>query len=662
MSERFDFGGEIVWNPTPDHIENANLTAFMRQHDIPDFETLMRRSTEDVPWFTDAVLKYLDIDFYEPYSEVANFDKGIQWAQWCVGAKMNIVHNCVDKYIGTPTEHAAAFLWEGEEGESRTITYGELYRQTNQAANALRALGLGKGDAVGIYMPMIPEIVPALLAIAKIGGIILPLFSGYGVSAVSTRLVDADAKALFTADGVFRRGKPVDMKSVADQAVDLSPTVQHVIVVNRIGLDLDLPALEGHGLRVVAGRDHWWHELVDAQSTEAETEITDAEDTLMVIYTSGTTGRPKGAVHTHCGFPLKGAQDMAFGTDLKKDDVLYWMSDMGWMMGPWLVFGALVLGGTFFIYDGAPDYPEPDRLWEMVEKHKITTLGISPTLVRALIPKGDEHWQKHDLSSLRFFASTGEPWNPDPWMWLFEKVGGGKVPIINYSGGTEISGGIVMGNPILPLKACAFSAPCPGMAVDVVNEKGESVTDEVGELIIRAPWIGMTRGFWKDPQRYIETYWSQWKDVWVHGDFAAKDSDGLWYILGRSDDTIKVAGKRLGPAEVESILVDHESVIEAAAIGVPHPVKGSVVVVFVVAGAGVDPNDELRSALRGMVANAMGKPLAPQKILFISDLPKTRNGKVMRRMIRSAYLGLELGDTSALVNGTVLEEIREMQR
>ena len=651
MSETFDFGGEIVWRPTPDHIEKAHLTAFMRQHNIPDFDVLMRRSTEDVSWFTDAVLKYLEIEFYKPYTQVADFSKGIQWAEWCVGGQMNIVHNCVDKRIGTPEEENPAFIWESEEGKNGTLSYGELHRQVNQAANALRSLGLGKGDAVGIYRPMIPEIVVALLAIAKIGGIILPLFSGYGVSAVTTRLVDADAKALFTADGVFRRGKPVDMKSVADQAADLTPTLKHMIVVNRIGLDLNL----------VAGRDHWWDDLVDSQPTKARAEVTDAEDTLMIIYTSGTTGRPKGAVQTHCGFPIKAAQDMAFGTDLHQGETLYWMSDMGWMMGPWLVLGALILGSTFFIYDGAPDFPAPDRLWEMVEKHKIATLGISPTLVRALIPKGDEHWQKHDLSSLRFFASTGEPWNPDPWMWLFEKVGSGNVPIINYSGGTEISGGIVMGNPILPLKACAFSAPCPGIAADVVDEKGESVTDKVGELVIRTPWIGMTRGFWKDPERYIESYWSQWKDVWVHGDFAAKDSDGLWYILGRSDDTIKVAGKRLGPAEVESILVEHESVIESAAIGVPHPVKGSAVVVFAVLGAGVVANDELKSELRNMVATAMGKPLSPQEILFISDLPKTRNGKVMRRMIRSAYLGLDLGDTSALVNGAVLEEVEGMK-
>ncbi|MCF6277788.1 MAG: AMP-binding protein, partial [Anaerolineales bacterium] len=406
MSEKFDFGGEIVWNPTPEHIQNANLTAFMRQHQIPDFDALMKRSTKDVAWFTSAVLDFLNIEFYEPYTQVADFSEGIQWAKWCVDGKMNIVHNCVDKYIGTPAESQPAFIWESEEGKSGTLSYGELYAKVNQVANALRSLGLGKGDAIGIYMPMIPEIIPALLAIAKIGGIILPLFSGYGVNAVATRLIDADAKALFTADGVFRRGKIVDMKSVADQAVDQCPTLEHVIVVNRVGGDLDLRA----------ENEHWWDEIVDNQPAQAETEVTSAEDILMIIYTSGTTGRPKGAVHTHCGFPVKAAQDMAFGTDLHKGDVLYWMSDMGWMMGPWLVFGALILGGTFMIYDGAPDYPAPNRLWEMVEKHRVATLGISPTLVRALIPKGDEYWQKHDLSSLRFFASTGEPWNPDPWM------------------------------------------------------------------------------------------------------------------------------------------------------------------------------------------------------------------------------------------------------
>jgi acetyl-CoA synthetase len=456
MTSPFEFGGEIVWRPNADYIENARLTDFMKIHDIKSYDELMGKSTKDTAWFTEAVLDFLGIQFYEPYTKVLDLSRGIAWPQWCVGGKMNIIHNCLDKYIGTPTENQPAFIWEGEEGESKTVTYGELYRQVNQTANALRSLGLGKGDAIGLFMPMTPEIVIAFLAIAKIGGIILPLFSGYGVSAVVTRLVDADAKALFAADGFFRRGKPVAMKPIADQAAEQVPTLKHIIVLNRAGIDTHMKE----------GRDLWWHNLIPGQSSEAETEITDAEDDIMVIYTSGTTGRPKGAVHTHCGFPVKSAQDMAFGTDIRPGQTIYWMTDMGWMMGPWLVLGALILGATFFMYDGAPDYPNPERLWKVVSDHKITALGVSPTLIRALIAHGEEPFKKHNLSSLRFFASTGEPWNPDPWMWLFEKVGEGKRPIINYSGGTEISGGIVMGNPIQPLKATAFSGACPGIAAN----------------------------------------------------------------------------------------------------------------------------------------------------------------------------------------------------
>lgn len=648
MSEEFTFGGEIVWRPGPAEIERAHLTAFMRLHGIRDFAELMRRSTEDVAWFTDALLKYLDIQFYQPYSQVVDLSEGIQFPRWCVGGKMNIVHNCVDKYQATSRAEQMAVLWEGEEGAVRGLTYAELYRQVNQVSNALRSLGLGKGDAIGLFMPMTPEIVVALLAIAKIGGIILPLFSGYGAGAIVSRLNDAEAKALFTSDGAFRRGKAVEMKPIADEAAEQVPTLRHMIVLRRTGQEVPMRA----------GRDHWWHELVAQQSPQAETEVTLAEDPLMVIYTSGTTGRPKGALHTHCGFPVKSAQDMAFGMDVHGGDLIYWMTDMGWMMGPWLVFGALILGATLFLYDGAPDYPAPDRLWALVERHRITQLGLSPTLVRTLIPHGEEHFRKHDLSSLRAFGSTGEPWNPAPWMWLFERVGEGKRPIINYSGGTEISGGIVMGNPILPLKPCAFSAPCPGMAADVFDENGRSVRNQVGELVIKAPWIGMTRGFWRDRQRYLDTYWSRWPNVWVHGDFAAVDADGLWYILGRSDDTIKIAGKRLGPAEVESILVRHEAVVEAAAIGVPHEVKGSELVLFVVLRPEVQPSEALRAELHEMVVAEMGKPLAPRAVLFVSDLPKTRNAKVMRRMIRAAYLGQDPGDTSSLVNPQAVEEIR----
>ncbi len=648
LKESFEFGGEIVWKPSPEHVEQANLTRFMKLHGIDTFDKLMQRSTEDVGWFTDAVLKFLDIQFYNPYSEVVDLSKGIAWPRWCVDAKMNIVQNCLDKYIGTPVENQSALIWEGEDGSSRSMTYGELYREVNKAANALRSIGLGFGDPIGIYMPMVPEITVALLAIAKIGGIILPLFSGFGVNAIVDRLGDADAKAIFTVDGSVRRGKTIPMKKVADEVAGRIPSLEHMIVLN----------LAGASVEMKPGRDHWWNELIPGQSESADTEMTDAESPMMIIYTSGTTGLAKGAVHTHCGFPIKAAQDMAFGTDLKAGEVIYWMTDMGWMMGPWLVFGALILGATFFLYDGAPDYPGPGRLWEIVEKHEISILGVSPTLIRLLMTHGEGPVKPHDLSSLRYFASTGEPWNPDPWMWLFERVGKKRVPIINYSGGTEISGGIVMGNPLLPLKACAFSGPCPGIAADVFNEEGKPVRDKVGELVIKSPWIGMTRGFWKNPERYENTYWSRWENIWVHGDFAAIDSDGLWYILGRSDDIIKVAGKRFGPAEAESVLVAHPSVAEAATIGVPHKIKLNELVVFCVLNSGTEPSEQLRDELKQSVATAMGKPLTPRAVLFVSDLPKTRNAKVMRRMIRAAYLGEDLGDTASLVNPEAVEEIR----
>ena len=404
MSEQFEFVGEIVWRPTAKHIERANLTRFMRQHGLANFDELMHRSTTDVAWYTDALINFLKIEFYEPYSQVVDLTHGIQWPAWCVGGRMNIVHNCLDKYIGTSTESKIAYIWEGEEEKTRSITYGELYQQTNQTANALRSLGLCKGDAIGIFMPMVPEIITTLLAIAKIGGIIVPLFSGYGVSAVVTRLNETRAKALFCADGFFRRGKLVLTKPIADEAAREVLTLEHIIVLNRADQDVNM----------TAERDHWWHELIHSQSKDAQTEVTRAEDTLMVIYTSGTTGRPKGAVHTHCGFPIKATQDIAFGMDFHADEIIYWITDMGWMLGPWMVFGPLIMGGTGFLYDGTLDYPSPDRLWGMIARHKINKLGLSPTLIRALMAHGEDPVHKHDLSSLRMVGSTGEPWNHKP--------------------------------------------------------------------------------------------------------------------------------------------------------------------------------------------------------------------------------------------------------
>jgi acetyl-CoA synthetase len=475
---------------------------------------------------------------------------------------------------------------------------------------------------------MMPETVIALLAAARIGAVAVPLFSGYGPSAIESRVRDVGAKAIVTCDAFPRRGARVEAKANC-------PPVEHLIVVPRMG--------EGKGL---------------PSGSKAAVDLTAAEDPLIVLYTSGTTGRPKGIQHTHCGFPVKSAQDMCFGTDVGAGTRICWITDIGWMMGPWLIYGAAILGATMVLYDGAPDYPDPGRVWRFCAKHRVEVLGISPTLVRGLAVHGEGHARPHDLSALRILASTGEPWNPEPWWWLFEKVGQRRVPLINYSGGTEISGGILCGNPLLPIKPCSFPAPCPGIAADVVNDKGEPVpTGAVGELVIRQPWIGMARGFLHDPQRYFDTYWSRWPGLWAHGDWATRDEDGHWYILGRSDDTLKIAGKRVGPAEVESVLVGHAAVAEAAVIGVPHEVKGECMVAFCVVT--LEGNKELAGELRDLVGAELGKPLRPDSVHFVSSLPKTRNAKVMRRVIRAAYLDQDPGDLTALENPAAVEMIRK---
>ncbi len=646
----FPFGQDVVWTPDPDVVADSNLRRFMDRHDLADLSALRTRAASDVAWFWEAVLDDLDIEFYDPYDQIVDLSGGIERPAWCVNGSMNIVHNLLDKWQGTPAEDRAALRWEGEDGATRTLTYGELHQRVCRCANALRDLGLGRGDRIGLFMPMTPEIVIAFLAIAKIGGVLLPLFSGYGVGALVTRLQGAEADALFTADGFARRGRPIDMKETADEAVAQCPTVEHVIVHRHLGRD-DTP--------MTTGRDRFWADFVAGHDPEAHTARTGADDPVMVIYTSGTTGPPKGTVHTHCGFPIKGAQDMYHPMDLKPGETMYWMSDMGWMMGPWLVFGTLTVGATMVLYDGAPDHPDAGRLWQLVDDHEVTHLGVSPTLIRALKTHGDAPVRASDRSSLRAIGSTGSPWDPESWSWCFETVLDGEKPILNYSGGTEIAGGILCGNFLEPLKPAAFSGPVPGMDADVVDEDGTPVREEVGELVLRAPWIGMTRGFWGDDDRYHDAYWDRLDDVWVHGDFAAVDEDGLWYILGRSDDTINVAGKRLGPAEIEALLNAHGAVAESAAIGVPHDVKGSEIVAFVVLEPDHDETAALREELMQGVVDEMGKPLKPREIRFADALPKTRNAKVMRRVIRAAYLGEELGDTSSLEDPGTVDAIQE---
>src|SRR2546430_927473 len=437
------------------------------------------------------------------------------------------------------------------------------------------------------------------------------------------------------------------MKETADQALAESPGVEHAVVLRRVGREV--PWTEG--------RDLDWAELVRDRPPRLENESLEPETPLMIIYTSGTTGRPKGAVHVHAGFPVKTAQDMAHGFDVQPDDVVFWFTDIGWMMGPWLIFGSLLLGATMMLYEGTPDTPAPDRLWRMVEDHRVTVLGVSPTLVRALMSAGDEHPRRHDLSSLRVLGGTGEPWNPEPFLWFFRQVGGGRVPVINYTGGTEIAGGILCGNVLTRLRPCSLAGPLPGMAADVVDEQGRSVRGEVGELAIRRPWPGMTRGFWGGRERYLETYWSRFPGVWVHGDWAYVADDGLWYVLGRSDDTIKVAGKRLGPAEVESVLVADPAVAESAAVGVPDELKGEALVCLLVLRPRHAASEELAARLRDAVARALGKPLRPSAIHFVRDLPRTRNAKILRRVVRSAYLGQSPGDLSALENPAALDAI-----
>jgi acetyl-CoA synthetase len=616
---------EPVWFPADP--TSTNVGRFMAAHGIERFEDLERRSIDDPRWFWDAVVKFLDIDFPTPYRDVLDVSDGIPWARWFVGGRTNFAHVAVDRH--PPAREA--IVWEGEDGEVRTWTYGELRAQADGLASLLIERGIGEGDAIGVYMPMIPETVAALLGIAKVGAVFLPLFSGYGAEAIVTRLNDAEAKALITAESFQRRGKTIHMADTAHAAVEQVPTVELVVEVPK----WPSPSLDPFPSRMV-----------------------DSEHPLFIAYTSGTTGRPKGAVQVHGGWTVKVAEEGAFQTDVGPDDTLFWFTDMGWIMGPWEVTAALVNGATLALYEGVPDYPGPDRLWSYIENHRVTVLGISPTLVRAMMPHGDGPVRAHDLSSLRVLGSTGEPWNEGPWRWYFDVVGGGRCPVINISGGTEVGACFLSPHPVRPIKPMSLGGPSLGMAVDVYDDSGRPVRGEVGELVCTAPWPGMTRGLYKDPDRYIETYWSRWPNVWVHGDWASIDEDGDWFLHGRSDDTIKVAGKRLGPAEVESVLVSHPYVVEAAAIGVPDEVKGEALAVYVVLEGDMEISDELRTELADLVGRRLGSSFRPSTVRATTALPKTRNAKVLRRAIRATVLGKDPGDLSSLEDTSTIDAVR----
>lgn len=639
----------IVWRPDADLLRDSNVARFMAAEGIAGFPDLVTRSIDEPEWFWDAVVRFLGIRFSHPYERVLDTSDGIPWAKWFVGGRCNLAVTCLDRHADDPgTRDATAIVWEGEEGEVRTLTWGELRGLTDRMASGLAARGVQLGDAVGLFLPMVPETVAALLAVAKLGAVFLPIFSGYGADAVAVRLEDAGAVALVTADGFTRRGKAVPMKEVADAAVARVATVHTVVVVPRLGRT-DAP--------MTPDRDLALADLVRNQPDRVDAADVDSEHPLFVAYTSGTTGRPKGAVHVHGGFLVKIAEEVAFQMDLRAGERLFWLTDIGWIMGPWEIVGTLANGGTLVLYDGAPDYPDPARLWAFVERHRVNVVGVSPTLIRALMAHGDRPVRAHDRSSLRVLASTGEPWNDAPWHWYFEVVGDGRCPIINISGGTEVGACFLSPHVVAPLSACSLGGPALGMAVDVFDDLGRPVRGEVGELVCTKPWPGMTRGLFGDPQRYLDTYWSRWPDVWWHGDFASVSDDGQWFLHGRSDDTIKLAGKRLGPAEVESAVVAHPSVMEAAAIGIPDELKGEALWVFVVVVPGVDANDALRSEISRRVVDALGPSFKPAQVRFTSALPKTRSAKVLRRAIRAVVTGDAHGDLSGLEDPATLDAI-----
>lgn len=642
---RAEEGSRYLWHPDPERVANAHVTRLMRSLEVESAADLRAFSFENTAGFWDAVVADLGLEFEVPYTQTFDDSGGREWVRWFVGGRVNLAHHCLDRRVERSGSRRA-LVWESERGERRELTWAELGRLTDAVAWALRGLGVESEHTVGLFMPMTPEAVAAYYACAKLGAIAMPIFSGFGAEALATRLIDAEARVLVTADGFPRAGKEVDMKSVADHARELASAVERVLVLRRLGNE-------------VAWDDRCdvaWEDVVSEEPEPFDAISLDASHPLELMYTSGTTGRPKGALHTHGGMLAVVARDAAYGLDLRDSDNLTWPTDLGWIMGPWTIVAAGVMGAQLCLLEGSPMAPMT-RLFESAERNRTSVLAIGPSLVRGLMSAGERDLRsRYDLASLRVLATGGEPIPPDAYEWLMREVGDGRLPIVNLSGGTEVGGCFLIPMPIDGLKASSLGGPALGMDIAVFDEDGNEMgPGQVGELVCRSVWPGMTQGLWKDPDRFLETYWTRFPGVWTHGDWASFDEDGQWFLHGRSDDTLNVAGQRIGPAEVEAALVAQAGVLDAAVVPMPHAIKGETIWSFVVAEPGVelDP-DELADG----VAGVLGKPFRPERVVVCGGLPRTRSGKIVRRAIRATALEENPGDLSTLEDANTIDEIK----
>jgi len=632
-----------IFKPDKNFIENTNIKKFMDAHGIGSYDELLERA-RDTNWFWGELAN--EIEWFEPFHTV--LESNPPYFKWFLGGKCNIVHNALDRHINTWRKNKVAYIWEGEPGDVRKLTYYDLYLEVNRFANALKDLGVRKGDRVGIYLPMIPELPIAMLACAKIGAIHSVVFSGFSAKAFRERVNDAEAKVAITVDGFYRNGKIINLKKNADKALKDTPSVKHLIVVKRSGIDVDMDD----------DRDEWWHEFVEGRSTICKTEVMDSEDILFILYTSGTTGKPKGVVHVHGGYSVGITNTLKYVFDVKDEDVWWCAADIGWITGhSYIVYAPLILGLTSVMYEGSPIYPKPDRIWEMIEKYGVTILYTAPTAIRMFMKYGVQWPKKHNLSSLRLLGTVGEPINPEAWMWYYVNVGQERCPIMDTWWQTETGMFMITPLPITDLKPGSATKPFPSIDADVLNEDGESIVGKGGNLVIKTPWPAMLRTLYKESQRYEKQYWSRFKNVYLTGDVARKDEDGYFWIQGRIDDVLNVAGHRIGTAEIESALVSHKAVAEAAVIGVPDPIKGEAITAFVILREGFEPTADLKHELIHHVGEEIGHIAKPANIFFVKDLPKTRSGKIMRRVIKAKATGQDVGDISTLANPEAVDEL-----